>query len=340
MSRRIPTPIALLLMAGVLSGCGVEPPVDTAAVFDRARLLTVAERTSLATYHALLLTDHDIDYRVAIDNQTVDVDRYANAQYRALGVGDRSRSGRGLLLVVDPASDAVRLEVGGRLEGTFTDAFIGYLQRDQMVPFFREGRVADGILATTELLVAQLRQNTTSPADTVAPIDTFAAGAGASRAAELSAGRDASLRRGPDVAAAAAPNATVAAYLDAMAARNANPHLSLYSTDTQALLQRMPVTPAQMDNVAREGRRCSWEHARLSDDGQRAVVRASPQERACAPYFIVLEANQWRLDLATMYTSIRFGRNNAWRFEPATPTSYAFAFTDWQFDGNGFPVVR
>jgi hypothetical protein len=37
----------------------------------------------------------------------------------------------------------------------FTEAFVAYLEQRQMAPFFRENRVADGILAATELIVAR-----------------------------------------------------------------------------------------------------------------------------------------------------------------------------------------
>ncbi len=328
---------ALWGLIALLQSCGNGPPDDAHLVLDSEGLLTSRERESLATYHRLLRTDHDVDYRVVVEGGAGDIDRYANDRYRDLHVGSLSAAGRGLLLVVDPMDDVVRLEVGGRLEDVFTDAFIAYVQHDQMVPFFRERRVADGILATTELLIAQLAAHS-NPGQALGAADSFAAGGGASNAAELGAGRNESERRGPDVAAGATPAAAVAAYLDAMAARNANPRLGLYSERSRELLAGMPITPAQMDNVAREGRRCTWQPAFIGAN-DRAVVRAPPSERACAPYLLVLEDAQWRLDLVSVYESIRFGRGNAWHFHEGPPAPYAFAFADWSFDADGFPVA-
>jgi hypothetical protein len=39
-----------------------------------------------------------------------------------------------------------------------------------------------------------------------------------------------------------------------------------------------------------------------------------------------------------MQTAIRFGRNNAWRLVPSANHPYGFAFNDWVFDRNGFPI--
>lgn len=329
--------LVTLLLAAAAAGCGRETDAGQYVVDPRA-LLSDAERARLAAYHRGLRDDNDVDYRVVIDEVGADVDAYANARFRQLGVGRGSRGGRGLLLVIDPVGNRVRLEVGGRLEGVITDAFTGYVEREQMVPFFREHRIADGVLATTELLVQQLAADPTAAGGS--RTDSFAAGAGASRAAEIGAGRDEANRHGENVAATDSPEATVARYFDAMAAHNSNPDLELYSRASRALLSTLPITPAQMDNVAREGRRCPWQTPRLDVAQARAVVRAAPAARGCAPYLLVREEGLWRLDLQAMYTAIRFGRDNAWRFGAAPPAAYAFAFGDWAFDANGYPVAR
>ena len=49
----------------------------------------------------------------------------------------------------------VRMEIGYGLEGVFPDAFVGHVERNQMVPFFQANRVGPGIEATVELLVAK-----------------------------------------------------------------------------------------------------------------------------------------------------------------------------------------
>ena len=101
-----------------------------------------------------LFKDHDIDYRVLIPRDVQDVDNSTRAykEFESRKVGTLSRSGRGLLLLVDPYQNEVRLEVSLALEGIYTDAFVSYIQHRQMIPFFQGSRISDGILATTEMI--------------------------------------------------------------------------------------------------------------------------------------------------------------------------------------------
>jgi uncharacterized protein len=100
------------------------------------------------------------------------------------------------------------------------------------------------------------------------------------------------------------------------------------------------MTPAQMDNVLSTYRGCSPEPARLSPDRHHSVIRYAPAERTCSPWFLALEGGTWKLDFTVKQQSIRFGRDNSWRFADGVPEDYAFAFADWSFDRKGFPVAR
>lgn len=138
------------------------------------------------------------------------------------------------------------------------------------------------------------------------------------------------------IAEGSAPRATVAMYLEAMAERDDNPSLAFYSRATQDMLRSWSVTDAQMANVARTYRRCTVEREPIS--GSYAVVRYPIEARQCAPFFLQREGGEWRLDLTMLQKAVRFGRNNVWRLEPTADHPYSFAFDDWQFDANGFPI--
>jgi uncharacterized protein len=302
-------------------------------VLDATGLLTPEERSSIAAQHELLLRDYDVDYRIEIAPGVADLSRHAAMRFAELEVGSSSRAGHGLLLLLDPEHDRVRLEVGQRLEGVFTDAFVAYLEERQMVPFFRAGRVADGILAATELVVTHAERS--GPFDGSGARNS--AGGGAARAAALGAGPDERFRSGPEVDARNTPEATLVAYLEAMRSRNGEAALDLYTPESRAMLRGRVVTPGQMDAIAAAYRRCHVETTRIADDGRRAVVRYPADERACAPWFLVRQGDRWRLDLVTSQRSIGFGARNAWHFAPAPDDAYAFAFSDWRLDRNGFP---
>lgn len=340
--RRGQTLLVIATLCSVV-GCGQvfdgDSVADSWLIRDDADLFDAAQIERIEAYHAGLRDAHDVDYRVVTSSDILDIDKHANSTLRA--IAPVSRHGRAALLVVDPSGDRVRLEVGGRLEHVLTDAFVSYVEREQMVPFFRSGRVADGIVATTELLVAQFQQHgvaaASGPQDSA---DGFAAGAGAGQKAFIGAGAVPNedlpgLRSTPGLDQD--PRLVVDGYLSEMARRNSNPDLQLYSQASREFLAQWTVTPAQMDNVVRIARGCEWEEARFDAAGAHAVIRAGRTARQCAPWFLVRERDAWRLDLATMSEVTRFGRANAWRFA-TTPMPYGFAFTDWEFDRNGYPL--
>lgn len=311
---------------------------DASVVDDRAALLESAERASIADYHAALLDTHDIDYRLLTIAAGTDLERTAHDYFAESGIGARSENGRGLLLVIDTASARVRLEVSTSLEGVYTDAFVAYVQNRQMAPFFAAGRVADGVLATTELIVGRA-QEAGAGAAFAPPMAARSMGAGASAAAAIGTASDPSeeLKRQTqrvDVGGLD-PLQVVERYFERMANRDARPDLSIYSSDTMIMLRNWVVTPAQMDNVVRTYRPCAVDGVRTR--GDMAVVRYRVDQRQCAPYFLRREDDTWKLDLVAMSSSIRFNHENQWRFQPPLPADYAFAFEDWRIDRNGFP---
>ncbi len=305
---------------------------------DAAGLLTADHVARIREYHTAILDAYDIDYRVATVPGTPDLNLAAARRFEALRVGEFSTAGRGLLLLIAPDADRLRIEVGRGLEPVFTDAFVAYVEDRQMVPFFRAGRVADGILATTELIADRAGDGIRSAAfadpagGTVEP----STGAGALTAARIGEGYQAPRTgTGAAVAAGPAPQDVVAAYLEAMAAGNADPDLAIFTPGSQAFLRGRVVTRAQMRQIAETYRDCGA--PRVFQAAGRAVVRYPPEQRECAPFFLLAAKDGWQLDLSPMAGAIRFNHRNQWRFADGPPADFAFAFEDWQFDSKGFP---
>ena len=310
-------------------------------VEDGAGLMVPAQHAAVTEYHGFLLKDHDIDYRVVTGTDLGDINSYAVSRFEDLAGDGRSRTGRGLLLVVDPGQDLVRLEVSHALEGVFPDAFVAYVEQRQMVPFFRQKRVSDGILAATELIVTRAQRAAANAGFQDEAWALASGGAGATARARIGAGAvPAKSAAGPSPAAGRTPAETLAAYFAAMAARNAGPDLDIYTPATRCLLRGWVMTPAQMDNVVKTYRRCSPEPPRLGLGGETAVIRYPIKQRACAPWFFRRSGDGWALDLTMMQSAIRFGRSNAWRFDLGAEHPYLYAFADWTFDSNGFPLKR
>ena len=316
-----------------------KPDASSAIVVDdRATLLSAVERTQIADYHAALRGTHDIDYRVLAISDGGDLERTAHDYFEESGVGSLSANGRSLLLVIDTASERVRLEVSTSLEGVYTDAFAAYVQKRQMAPFFAAGRVADGVVATTELIVGRA-QDADAGREFAPPMPAASMGGGASVAVGIGTTSDPTVafkRQTQQVDVVGLPPLQIVeTYHERMANRDARADLSLYSAGTVAMLREWIVTPAQMDNVARTYRDCTVDGVRI--DSQVAVVRYQVGERQCAPYFLRREADAWKLDLTALSSAIRFNHANQWRFQTPLPDDYRFAFEDWRIDRNGFP---
>jgi hypothetical protein len=143
-----------------------------------------------------------------------------------------------------------------------------------MVPFFRAGRVADGILATTELIVMRAQRAAANAGFEDEAWAAVSGGAGATAPADLNAGPVA--RRpaaGPRPAAGTTPGATLQAYFKAMDRRDDAPDLAIYTPATRDMLRGWVVTPAQMDTLVKSYRRCHPEPVRFGPGADLAVIR-------------------------------------------------------------------
>lgn len=305
-------------------------------VQDSTSLLSDRQKQHIAQYHNAMRDNHDIDLRVAIHNNTGDINKAAYTLFQNENIGDLSQSGRGLLLLIDPAQDEVRLEVSTSLEPVYTDAFVAYIQNRQMVPFFNANRLADGILATTEMIVTRA-QDAHNGKEFLPPSDTTkSAGGGATTTAGIGENTAPaySSKETEIPTNGQTPQEIVQTYIQAMANRDARPDLPIYSQAAQKMMRDWVVTPAQMDNLARTYQNCTYDGTYTL--GGLAVVRYQVEQRQCSPFFLHWENGGWKLDLQLMSSLIRFNHNNAWRFS-GQRHPYGFAFGDWSFDRNGFP---
>lgn len=316
-------------------------------VYDHANLFSEDNVAWLSSYHQKLLEEYDIDYRVMTINKSYhagNLELFTNKMFREIKAGNLSKSGKGLLLVIDADNDKVRIEVSAALEAVYTDSFIAYIQTRQMVPFFTSERIVDGILATTELIFARAQQASQNK-EFMPPTDAFSSGGGAQTDARIGAGS----KNNPEYQSkitdiseekikSLTPTQVVALYIQAMQNRDARPDLSIYSRQSRDVLKQWTMTPAQMDNISRTMKSCTQDAERILL--KLAVVRYNVEQRQCSPYFLIFEEGVWRLDFATMQSLIKFNHNNLWHFTPQTYNPYGFAFGDWRFDENKYPYPR
>ncbi|MCM2265208.1 MAG: TPM domain-containing protein [Desulfuromonadales bacterium] len=329
--------IACFVVVLMLAGCSQRDTV----VFcdDRAELLSGPQRDRLNGFHQKLLEDVDIHLLVVVlDRLERDLDGKSVAIFEKYRVGSETNGARGVLLVVDPFGRQVRMEIGYDLEGTFPDGFVAMVEKEQMSPFFAAGRVADGIEATVELLVAKALNLETSQALIPSAKERLSGGGGARINVNIGTGNaQPSSQPGPSqkYSAGASPQETLSSYLQVLNSRNKDPELQIYTPETRNMLRKWLVTDAQqaseLKTLSAAVGRGNW---RI--EGSLAVLRFPLAERQLPPYFFQQSEQEWMLDLTTMSQLVAFNHLNQWHFRHLEHP-YMFAFQDVLFDANGYP---
>ncbi|HUP41580.1 MAG TPA: TPM domain-containing protein [Thermoanaerobaculia bacterium] len=270
------------------------------------------------------------------------IDRFANRRLEEWRIGEAS-GGRGMLLVVAVEERMVRLEVSYELEGLLPDAFVGYLERAQMAPYFADGHVGPGVEAAVELIVNRVLAEIGAPDQATALLsgkgDHLGGGAGAAIPVQFEGGSerpepDPTLRQrfGPQPT----PRHAWKAFLETNRRRIKDPDLGLYD---EAARERMrgTVTDAGQDHVARlyAGR-----EPVVRREGDRAVILfPDDPDHRLAPWFFHRTTEGWRLDGAVVPEVVAYNHRNQWRFR-RRDHPYMFAFHDFRFDEHGFAFHR
>jgi len=334
--------ILVCLYLILMTAC-TEPSSSRDFVDDPADLLTGTQLNRISELSQKLLEDFDIHFlTITLAEPSTDLNNRAIELFDTYALGQKTRGARGMLLIVDPLGKAVRLETGYDLEGIFTDAFTGYIEREQMAPFFKAGKVGPGIEATVELIVAKVIQ-AIERGDYVIGQGTGAlgkhlsGGGGAKSDIEISdKPPDKSVSwHSKDFNPRPTPLEALRSYMQVLELHIKDPDLYLYTPETRDFFRKWVVTNAQQDNELK-GLKKSLPDAHTHIQGGLAVIRFPIGDRHTAPYFLRKDDNGWMLDFNSMSRLIRFNHKNQWHFV-RTDHEFIFAYTDVRFDKHGFP---
>lgn len=317
-----------LLVLVLLPGCE-RPLAAASALTDPSGLLDPGERARIEAWQERLLHDLDVELHVEVlATRSADPAAATLRRFEERAIGRRTRGARGVLLLIDPEGEAVRMEIGYDLEGLFPDAFVARIEREQMAPFFRASRVGPGVEATVELLVSRALESTAASDEPGVPAPKqLSGGAGARVPVAIGSGPDpkpphAEARHfGPKPS----PEAAFAAYRDVLARGVKDPELGLYTPETRRLLAARVLTDAQQDQELRA--LGSAGAPRVHRRGDLAVLRFEASEGRVPPYFLRRDPAGWRLDLASASRVIGFDARNRW-FLRTRDSEYAFALGD------------
>lgn len=157
----------ILLLQCFFAACATAapqiPPKPTAAagiyVQDYAQVLSAEDKRRLLSI-GQELDDKTTAQLAVVTVKTLDgqpIEDYALAILREWGIGSKEKN-NGALIVVAVQDRRSRIEVGYGLEGLLTDGLTGRIQDQAMIPYFRKGNYAAGIVngyAVTASLIAK-----------------------------------------------------------------------------------------------------------------------------------------------------------------------------------------
>ena len=133
-------------------------PVPFNPIVDNARVIDSGTRERLEQIYRDLKERGNIEYSVLTVNTTGDRDifDYSLAVARGWGIGPKDAEKASFLLVVAIQDRKYFTQVSRHIEGDLPDGLVGQIQRERLVPQFRQQNYSKGILDTVEAYVATL----------------------------------------------------------------------------------------------------------------------------------------------------------------------------------------
>lgn len=135
-------------------------PVPFTPIVDNANVIDAQTRERLESIFRNLKERANIEYAVLTVDSTGDQDifDYSLAVARGWGIGSKEGEKAGLLLVVAIQDRKYFTQVSDHLEGDLPDGVVGQIQRERLVPAFRQRNYSKGIYDTIQAYVATLAE--------------------------------------------------------------------------------------------------------------------------------------------------------------------------------------
>ena len=135
-------------------------PVPFNPIVDNANVINAATRQNLESIYLELKQRGNIEYAVLTVDTTGDLDifDFSLAVARGWGIGSKEGDKAAFLLVVAIRDRKYFTQVSRHLEGDLPDGLVGRIQRERLVPQFRQGNYSQGINDTIEAYVATLEK--------------------------------------------------------------------------------------------------------------------------------------------------------------------------------------
>ena len=146
-------------------------PKPTGYVNDYAGVIDSATKERLETTLSNLDRQQQIQFAIVTIDTTggQDIFDYSLAVARGWGIGSKDTTKPSLLLLVAIKDRKYFTQVSRHLEGDLPDGLVGQIQREHLVPAFRAGRYADGLVDTVDTYITTVATKNGFRTDTIFP---------------------------------------------------------------------------------------------------------------------------------------------------------------------------
>jgi len=145
--------LILLILPGIALGAAPELPSPTGPVTDLAGILDAGTQQQLLRLIGEVQeqTTAEIAILTVQSTDPLPIEEYSVAIFDRWKIGKRGQD-NGLLFLVAVRDRRMRITTGYGLEGILTDGKVGEIRDREIIPYFRAGRYAEGVLRGTEAL--------------------------------------------------------------------------------------------------------------------------------------------------------------------------------------------
>lgn len=261
----------------------------------------------------------DVDFVLAIvpDLQGEEIEDAAVKMFSNWEIGKATKGKKGLMILLAKKEQKIKIEVGYDLEGVYTDAFVGQVERDILKEFLELADWEKGFLATIEFFLGRIYKLRDQGEDVkdVAPtgdLSYYSQGAGAKTTFNFGAALNRPL---PDnyeeikqyFSAQTTPELAFQRYMElcAKAVRHNN-DLTLFTDLSNKFWQNWSHTSGQMRSEAQDID--GYEYFVRQKDNHAVVFIRDPggDTKKLTLYFLFRSDKGWQVDINTMTRSLRY----------------------------------
>lgn len=318
-------------------------------VVDQVGLLPRGDVGKMNAYLQHMYQSFGVDMRFLLVDSVggESLENFAVDQARAQGVGANSGE-KGVLCVYEAADQRMRIEVGPKLEGVLTDAFVSYLERENTHAYVSAKDLSLGLNLTFQLIMRRLQQAELGeaydprPGERILDGKLLAEGAGATEAVGAQGAGSALINRAgpPDILEKYSPQPTVEQAWAAYQSWEVEPYeyvdASLLTPETREFLKREPMSRAYFDFIIMN--EYGQPHV-VEQDGEVAMI-VFTHSPFISPYYFRHTPQGWQMDIVGSIRNSRelIGNIYTWEWRDGHD-EYSRAFADQVVMLNNIPRI-